>query len=93
MTTLFFKIGITLLLFWLITFATLRFAQIKHEDKKNIINFLSVLSRIIGIIGIIIAVLMVVSFVWTASVFEIIMYGAILLIVGVMIFAIVMDIQ
>ena len=91
MTSLFLKIGLTLLVFWIIVFSVLRFTQIKHESKKNIIDFLFILSWIIGILAIIAAVAMIISFIWTACIFNIIAVGIIFALVAFLVIGCVLD--
>lgn len=81
MAMLFFKLELTLLVFLAVIFFTRVFISNRFEDQTKLIDFISILIWIISIIAILVGIVMIISFIWTVSLGEIIVGSLALLLV------------
>lgn len=85
MTMIFLKLELTLLIFLAVIFFTKVFVSNKYEDNTKLINFMSILIWIISIIVILVGIIMIISFIWTSTLLDIILGGLALLFIGVVV--------
>lgn len=85
MTMIFLKLELTLLIFLAVIFFTKVFVSNKYEDNTKLIDFMSILIWIISIIVILVGIIMIISFIWTSTLLDIILGGLTLLFIGIVI--------
>jgi hypothetical protein len=85
MTMIFLKLELTLLIFLAVIFFTKVFVSNKYEDNTKLIDFMSVLIWIISIIVILVGIIMIISFIWTSTLLDIILGGLTLLFIGIVV--------
>lgn len=85
MTMIFLKLELTLLIFLAVIFFTKVFVSNKYEDNTKLIDFMSILIWIISIIVILVGIIMIISFIWTSTLLDIILGGLTLLFIGIVV--------